>query len=271
VNATDVLDLMEESPKEIAARLHRLEEKLRLLLRHISGVTWTTDADLRITSIEGQAMQQLDIPSRKRVGQSIHEAGTDDDEGVVLSTRALEGEVLSAEQWWGGQRVIVTVEPLRDSGGDIIGTMGFAVLLDQVDQADELRAIRAALQEARFEAAGYEVGSVLELGSLVISPAAFAAWKAGEILQLSPTEFRLLLLLANNEGTTMSRERMLRTVWGYDYLGESRLVDMTVSRLRQKLKQDPPAHVTIKTVRGVGYRLLVEEPKDPQEEASADA
>ena len=96
---------------------------------------------------------------------------------------------------------------------------------------------------------------VLVRGGLEIDPGAFVARRRGEELSLSATEFRLLLELARRPGQVFTRELLLQRVWNYDYLGDSRLVDVAVQRLRAKVEDDPKEPRTIKTVRGVGYRF----------------
>jgi two-component system response regulator MtrA len=77
----------------------------------------------------------------------------------------------------------------------------------------------------------------------------------GEEIPLTATEFRLLLELARRPKQVFTRELLLELVWNYDYLGDSRLVDAAVQRLRAKVEDDPKQPKLIKTVRGVGYRL----------------
>jgi two-component system, OmpR family, response regulator MtrA len=96
---------------------------------------------------------------------------------------------------------------------------------------------------------------VLVRGDLEIDPGAFVARRRGEDVGLSATEFRLLLELARRPGQVFTRELLLQRVWNYDYLGDSRLVDVAVQRLRAKVEDDPKEPRTIKTVRGVGYRF----------------
>ena len=81
------------------------------------------------------------------------------------------------------------------------------------------------------------------------------AFRGDEELLLTPTEFRLLVELVHHASKVRTREVLLDRVWGYDYLGDSRLVDMAVKRLRDKLGEPahPPAYIT--TIRGVGYRF----------------
>ena len=93
------------------------------------------------------------------------------------------------------------------------------------------------------------------VSDLRIDPRAFRATRDGEDLGLTPTEFRLLLELARHRGQVLTREILLDRVWGYDYLGESRVVDMAIKRLRSKVENNPAEPDLIHTVRGVGYRL----------------
>ena len=111
--------------------------------------------------------------------------------------------------------------------------------------------VRAVLRRA--QAAPEETR--LSVGLLEVDPAGFTARKDGKDLSLTATEFRLLLEMARRPGQVFTRELLLQRVWNYDYLGDSRLVDVAVQRLRAKLEEDPAHPRVIKTVRGVGYRL----------------
>ncbi|TMK99904.1 MAG: response regulator transcription factor [Actinobacteria bacterium] len=111
--------------------------------------------------------------------------------------------------------------------------------------------VRAVLRRA--QAAPEETR--LSVGLLEVDPAGFTARKDGKDLSLTATEFRLLLEMARRPGQVFTRELLLQRVWNYDYLGDSRLVDVAVQRLRAKLEEDPAHPRMIKTVRGVGYRL----------------
>jgi len=97
--------------------------------------------------------------------------------------------------------------------------------------------------------------SVIAVDGLEIDPAAFSVRREGQDLELTATEFRLLLELARRPKQVFTRELLLELVWNYDYLGDSRLVDVAVQRLRAKVEADPANPRLIKTVRGVGYRF----------------
>src|SRR5437870_713106 len=111
--------------------------------------------------------------------------------------------------------------------------------------------VRAVLRRA--QAAPEE--TTLSVGPLEVDPAGFNARKDGKDLSLTATEFRLLLEMARRPGQVFTRELLLQRVWNYDYMGDSRLVDVAVRRLKGKLERDPANPKLITTVRGVGYRL----------------
>lgn len=113
--------------------------------------------------------------------------------------------------------------------------------------------IRAALRRAHPAPApgGIRLGERLE-----VQPDAGVVIVDGDEVALTRTEFRLLCELAVNVGRVISRDQLLESVWGYDYFGETKLVDVHMHRLRAKIEADPsePAHVV--TVRGLGYKAM---------------
>jgi two-component system response regulator MtrA len=114
-----------------------------------------------------------------------------------------------------------------------------------------LARVRAALRRASVAAPSDEV---LRLGAVRVDVAAHTVERGDERIELTPTEFRLLVELGRHAGHVLSREQLLDRVWGYDYLGDSRLVDATVQRLRSKIEAEPSRPQVIETVRGFGYR-----------------
>lgn len=93
------------------------------------------------------------------------------------------------------------------------------------------------------------------IGDLKIIPDAFLAQKKGKELELTHREFELLYHLATHVGQVMTREHLLETVWGYDYFGDVRTVDVTIRRLREKIEDIPSRPEYILTRRGVGYYM----------------
>ena len=93
----------------------------------------------------------------------------------------------------------------------------------------------------------------LKLGELTINAERYEVRKRGQVLELTLREFELLGFLATQKGQIFSRETLLEKVWGYEYFGDVRTVDVTVRRLREKLEDDPGKPVYILTKRGIGY------------------
>ena len=101
----------------------------------------------------------------------------------------------------------------------------------------------------------------ITVGSLIIQPDAYIVEKRGEKIELTHREFELLHYLAKHIGQVMTREHLLQTVWGYDYFGDVRTVDVTIRRLREKIEDNPSHPTWIVTRRGVGYYL-----RNPEQE-----
>ena len=95
----------------------------------------------------------------------------------------------------------------------------------------------------------------ISIGELIIVPDAFVAKKRGNEVELTHREFELLFHLATHMGQVMTREHLLETVWGYDYFGDVRTVDVTIRRLREKIEDTPSRPEYILTRRGVGYYM----------------
>ena len=100
-----------------------------------------------------------------------------------------------------------------------------------------------------------ETNSNIEVGDLKILPEAYTVTKNNQEIELTHREFELLYYLAQHLGQVMTRENLLQTVWGYDYFGDVRTVDVTVRRLREKIETDPSKPEYLITRRGVGYYL----------------
>lgn len=101
--------------------------------------------------------------------------------------------------------------------------------------------------------------SELVIGDLTIHPDAYMVTKRGETIELTHREFELLFYLAKHIGQVMTREHLPQTVWGYDYFGDVRTVDVTVRRLREKIEDNPSHPNYLVTRRGVGYYLRNQE------------
>ncbi|MER7335818.1 MULTISPECIES: response regulator transcription factor [unclassified Micromonospora] len=111
--------------------------------------------------------------------------------------------------------------------------------------------VRSALRRASTPV----VAAVVEVAGLEIDPGSFVVRKDGREVALTATEFRLLRELARRPGQVFTREVLLERVWQHGYLGDSRLVDVAVQRLRAKIEDDPAHPRLVRTVRGAGYKL----------------
>ena len=115
--------------------------------------------------------------------------------------------------------------------------------------------IRALLRRAGQTAQQEKVANRLARGAIVIDTDERAAWRDGQPVDLTVKEFDLIELLLRNPGRVYSRENLLNQVWGYEYIGEYRTVDVHIRRLREKLEPDPANPEYILTKWGVGYYL----------------
>lgn len=97
--------------------------------------------------------------------------------------------------------------------------------------------------------------AIMEIGEITIHPDRYEAFLRGTRLELTPKEFELLLYLANHQGKVLNRNQLLDAVWNYDFAGDSRIVDVHISHLREKIEEDTKQPLYIKTVRGFGYKL----------------
>jgi DNA-binding response OmpR family regulator len=118
--------------------------------------------------------------------------------------------------------------------------------------------VRAVLRLAR-QAEAAPSRDRAQAGDLVIDRTGRTVTMAGQAVELTPKEFDLLATLAWSRGRVFGREMLLERVWGYDYMGESRTVDVHIQRLRRKIEPDPTQPCYLLTVRGVGYKFAAEE------------
>jgi DNA-binding response OmpR family regulator len=115
--------------------------------------------------------------------------------------------------------------------------------------------IRALLRRVQLQGSS-STPRATRLGDVELRREQGIVLKAGNEVSLTKTEFRLLCEFADHAGAVLSRDQLLERVWGYEYLGDSRLVDAHVRRLRVKIEDHPDEPRLIVTVRGLGYRLV---------------
>ncbi len=100
-----------------------------------------------------------------------------------------------------------------------------------------------------------EAGGIIRVNKLKIDLLRYQVAVGGHPLHLTPKEFRLLAFLAQNKGRTFTRDQIMEKVWGYDYEGNTKTVDVHIRWLRKKIEADPGHPRYIVTVRGIGYRF----------------
>jgi DNA-binding response OmpR family regulator len=129
----------------------------------------------------------------------------------------------------------------------------------------ELEARIAALLRRSEQARHEPLADLVEVGRVQVDLAGHRLVRDGRALPVKPKAFELLAFLVRNQGQVFTRDQLLQNVWGYDYAGESRTVDVHVHWLRQEVEPDPAKPSVIETVRGIGYVL-----RRPGDVAAAD-
>jgi two-component system response regulator MtrA len=153
-----------------------------------------------------------------------------------------------------GDLPIIIVSARTDSSDVISGLeAGADDYVTKPLMASELAArIRALLRRRHPEGAGQR--PALQVGDVEIYPDEDLVRRGGSEVHLTRTEFRLLVELVQAAGRVVTREELLKRVWGYDYFGDTRLLDVHIRRLRRKIEHDPDEPTCVLTVRGRGYK-----------------
>jgi two-component system response regulator MtrA len=213
------------------------------------------DASIREVASMGLTQAGYRVTTAADGREGLTRALRDPFDVVVLDVMlpSLDGFEVCREIRRASQVPIVMLTARTDTVDVVVGLESGAddYVTKPFEMAELVARIRAVLR--RSQAPPEE--AVIRVGPLEIDPAGYAVHKGGSPVELTATEFRLLLEMARRPGQVFTREMLLERVWNYDYLGDSRMVDVAVQRLRAKVEDDPSHPQLIRTVRGVGYRL----------------
>lgn len=149
--------------------------------------------------------------------------------------------------------VPIVMVTARDAASDVVRGLELGAddyVVKPFEAAVLLARLRAVLRRANPSEE-----TLLEASGIRVDVGQWRAWVGDAAIELTATELRLLAELIRHRGQVLTREVLLERVWGYDYLGDSRLVDMAIKRLRDKVEEQPSRPQRIGTVRGVGYRF----------------
>ncbi len=153
-------------------------------------------------------------------------------------------------------RVPVIMLTAKDAEGDRIRGLELGAddyVVKPFSMGELIARVKANFRRQDFENEGYLPDEVIEEADLNIDPVKYEVTKRGKVVDLTLREFELLKYLAQSPGTVFSRETLLEEVWGYEYYGDIRTVDVTVRRLREKIEDAGEDFRYILTKRGVGY------------------
>jgi two-component system OmpR family response regulator len=197
---------------------------------------------------------------------ALRQAETDKPDLIVLDVVLpdLDGFEVCRRLRAAGNEVPVIFLTARDTSSDTVTglALGGDDYVTKPFSVESLVArVRAVLRRAHRTASG-DGGSApdartLRVGDLELDESRWTVTRGGAAVDLSPTEFRLLAYLMRHEGRVLTREQLLENVWGWDYAGQSQIVETYISYLRRKL--DPLGPPIIHTQRGVGYSLRLAE------------
>ena len=118
-----------------------------------------------------------------------------------------------------------------------------------------LARVKAVLRRSAKDSQSEKGRETLKIGGLRLDFSSYQAWLHDEPIALTPKEYELLKLLVTNPGRAFTRDELLERIWGYEYYGDTRTVDVHIRHLRAKLKGDENISKAIETVRGIGYRF----------------
>jgi DNA-binding response OmpR family regulator len=183
------------------------------------------------------------------IGQDLRQAFN----VVLIDVSAVSSQGDSAWKWFRKlklRRLLPVIALVSPPTLHIFAEQGFEDFIMKPWNVDELS---ARIRRAISKKSSIDKNSLIKAGDLTIDPIRCEAELGGRLLALTFKEYELLKLLATNKGKVFTREALLNEVWGYDYYGGDRTVDVHIRRLRSKIEDS--VHTFIETVRNIGYKF----------------
>jgi len=214
------------------------------------------------------------IYNLKREGYTVE--GVSDGHAALKAARELSPDIMILDIMLPGidgleitrilrQEMTIPILMLTARDGEIDRVLGLEIGADDYltkpfSMREMLARVKALLRRVRIDQESVpgksgRTAENLEFTNLIINLSRFEVTLDEKVLTLKPKEYDLLLYLAQHRGQVMSRDNILERVWGWDFSGGSRTVDVHVRWLREKIEEDPANPVRIVTIRGVGYRF----------------
>jgi two-component system, OmpR family, response regulator MprA len=204
-----------------------------------------------LVSCASEGYQALDMAQRLKPDLVILDVMLPDLDGFEVCRRLRENQATS--------NIPILMLTAKDDVKDRVQGLNIGAddyLTKPFNLAELVARVRALLRrQQRVIEAGGPGGRVLTIADLTLDEAAHEVKRAGRIIELTATEFNLLHLFMTHPRQVLGRQTILNRVWGYDFMGETNIIEVYVRYLREKIEDEPSAPRFIQTVRGIGYVL----------------
>lgn len=193
--------------------------------------------------------------------EAIYKVERNDFDLVVLDLMLPEMDGMEVCKYMRNNKILTPILMLTAKDDELDKIIGLELGADDYltkpfSPKEVIARIKAILRRTNMSASA--AFTTIRIGDLIIYPERYEAEKDGKLVTFTRKEFELLYFLAMNKGKVISRDQLLSGVWDYDFVGDTRIVDVHISHLREKIETNSKKPEYIKTIRGLGYKL--EEP-----------